>query len=134
MNCTSEPHTIAFTAALLAQAEAIRVTYGVDTHDGAETFRALGGWRNDASRPDHVCGARLAITAEVADAIEAITGFRPEERAGTCSPVKLTDGRFAVTMCWSQAAYDAVLAGEIEGAGILTPEQLQALLPEPEIE
>ena len=104
---------VAFPASEMARIEQHRETYGADLPESAkpdaEMIKTLLG---------HMDGVSGILRA----------GMAPT----TVSARTLTDGRYAVAGHWSLALKAAWEAGDIQ-AEILTPEQLNALTPEPEL-
>lgn len=86
-------------------------SYGEDLNDGPRRIKTIGAFYGDAART--VMGAASL-------------------EAGTIVPQVLTDSRLAFRCLWQADLAAAFDEGAIEGVEELTPEQLAALLPQPE--
>lgn len=113
MKTESHSRIMAFPAFEMANLDAYREAYGVDLPESA---------RPDA--PTHKC---------LLGHYDGQSGIiRAGEMPTTVSARTLTDGRYAVSGCWSIPLRDAWKAGDVQ-AEELTVEQLQSLTPQTDI-
>jgi hypothetical protein len=104
--------TFAFPAALVENLPQLIEQYGEEAQDGLETIKTIAcGW--DDSEHTRLRALQFPKTASLTD---------------------LIDGRKAYTALWSEGLLAAFEAGQLPEVQELTIEELQDLLPKPDID
>ena len=111
----STPRIFAFPPGLLANAEAMRLTYGAEA--------SLAPGLADSPRVLSLLCARDRDDGDLPRAL--VLGV-------TAMPMALSDGRLVLAGLWSEAVVAAFESRAIPGGAELSPDQLATLTPEPE--
>lgn len=112
MNFSTTFRTFAFSPNLVNQLPTLIEQFGEEAQDGLETVKTIAcGWDDS----DH-------------------TRMRALQFPKTASLTDLIDGRKAYTALWSERLLAAFEAGQLPDVQELTIEELQDLLPKPNIE